>query len=97
MLLGYGSSTLGCDGGVRDVGSWGLGSWVGGGRYGGRVGVLLALEPRVTGNQILEEVRLKLVLFVTVQITKCRPSLFLGAFKMVCTIMCTALCQRSRV
>lgn len=58
----------------------GLGSWVGGGGYGGRVGVLLALEAQVTGNQILEEVRLKLGLFVTGQITKCRPSVFLGAF-----------------
>lgn len=68
-----------------------------GGWYGVRVGVQFASEAQVTGNQILEEVRLKLALFVTDQITKCRPSVFLGTFKMVCTIMCTAFCQRTRV
>lgn len=35
-----------------------LRSWVGSGGYEGRVGVPLASEARVTGNQILEEVRL---------------------------------------
>lgn len=44
------------------------------------MGVQLASEARVTGNQILDKVRLKFVLFVTDQITKCRPSVFLGAF-----------------
>lgn len=81
VLLGYGISSLGCGGRLRDVWRRGLGSWVGGGKYGGRVGVPLALEAGIPGNQILEEVRLERVLFVTVQISKCRPSVFLAVLK----------------
>lgn len=87
-LLGYGDAALGCDGRVRDVlGAGGLGSGRGG---------QLASVARVTGQQILREVRLKLVLLFTDPITKCRPSVFLGFFYVVCTILCTSLCQRNR-
>lgn len=55
--------------------------------------VQLTLVAQVTGKQILRAVRLKLVLLFTDQITKCRASLFLGFFYVVCTMLGTSLCQ----
>lgn len=84
-LLGYGDAALGCDGRVRDVlGAGGLGSGRGG---------QLASVARVTGQQILREVRLKLVLLFTDPITKCRPSVFLGFF-MWFVLYCAHHCAR---
>lgn len=66
---------------------WEQGGWARGG--GGQ----LASVARVTGQQILREVRLKLVLLFTDPITKCRPSVFLGFF-MWFVLYCAHHCAR---
>lgn len=85
-LLGYGDATLGCDGRGQGV------IWS---RAAGPKGLACFVNTcHWKGNK---EVRSKLGLLFTDQIIKCRPSVFLGFFYMVCTILGTSLCQRGRV
>ena len=56
-------------------------------------GIQLASVARVAGKQIRREVRLKLVLLFLDQITKCRPSVFLGFFTWF-VLYCAHHCAR---